>query len=380
MTEKKHVAKSLKSVLDNSVMQVILDRSKSLADVIPIVQDFWDFDMFTRKPGPALRDGIFVGTDLDLACFMSAIASRGAVINIPKYKGMRPQTLREGERVISPDNRHGPILGLVSNKELFSFSVKINDMNVVTTDSVGKPRTYTLTDPSGDWYDGWQCVEWDPSIKENAFLAENDIWTDNKVIFSNFAHPNRWTSLYGQYYFITKALIQRMSEECQWMFGEMKAMLKEGIEFPTKGDGAKKTSPETFKKEGKSVTFDALEVEVDVPLINDFPQVKHDQLSLINLDKLRSLWTYTLLPSLRFPARVTELAFFQNGYKDGKERLPSWLSGGTKWEREYTPKGKRVKWDRLVIAQPGVGETAISIRKRVKEKATIMDMDYKGGK
>ncbi len=379
MTKKKRIAKTLKNVLDNPIMMGITDRGYTLDDIIPEVQAYWGFDMYRRKPGPALRDGIFVGTDLDMACFMSALAERGAVINIPKYKSMRPRTIREGQRIISSENRHGPIINLVSNKDVFSFGIRIKDANVVTTDTVGDYRTYSLTDPSGDFYKGWETISWDPSVKENKFLQENEIWSGSKVVFNNFVHPNRWTSFYGQYYFITKALIARMTEEAKWMGTQVKAMLEDGIKFPSEGFGAKKVWPKTEKEEGKSVKFSSLEVDVDVPDYEDeYPEVDFNQKTLVYLDRKRRLWN-NIIPTLRFPVRVTELAFFKHGINDGVERLPSWIGGSSEWERDYKLKGKKIKWNRLSLVQPGVGERAISIRYRIKEKAEIMSKDYEGG-
>ena len=37
---------------------------------------------------------------------------------------------------------------------------------------------------------------------------------------------------------------------------------------------------------------------------------------------------------------------------------------------------KRIKWERLVLFQPGVGERGVSIRKRNYEKSEMVDKDY----
>jgi len=382
MTEKKRVAKTLKNVLDTPEMMGIMDRAFDLDVLIPDVQNYWGFDMYRRKPGPALQDGVFVGTDLDLACFMYELSKRGAVINIPKYKSMRPKTIKEGQRVVSSENRHGPIVNLTSNKDVFSFGVRIKDANVMTTDSVGDYRTFSLTDPSGEWYRGWESIQWDPSANENKFLLENDIWTGNRVIFQNFVHPNRWTSFYGQYYFITKALINRMTEEAKYYGQQIKAMLDAGVTYPSEGEkGAPTVWPKQTKDEGKSVKFNSLEVEVDIPdNETKFREFDPTQSNLIYLTQRRRLWNNTIIPSLRFPVRATELAYFKHGIKvDGGEKMPAWISGGSQWERGYKLKGKRIEWDRLVLMQPGVGERAVSIRKRVKQKSEIMSKEYQGG-
>jgi len=380
MTERKHVAKTLKEVLDHPVMKMVLDKAVPPFEIVKAVEGWWSFDMYSRKPGPAIVDGIFKGTDLDLACFLMTIAERGAVINIPTYKSMRPKTIKEGQRVSSSTNRHGPIVNLTSNKDVFSFGIRIKDANVMTTDSVGDYRTYSLTDPSGTWYSGWNRIEWDPSAEENKFLFENSLWTGNRVVFKNFVHPNRWTSLYGKHYFITKALIERLTDQAKDYFAQMKRMQKAGIQFPETGDGAPTKWPKQDREQGKSVKFRSLQVEVDIPPYEgEYPVFKDTQEDLVRLDGWRRLLNNSIIPNLRFATRATELAFFLHGIQDGVERKPAWIAGGTKWEKDYVPKGKRTKWDRLVLLQPSVGERAVAIRKRIREKSEIMAMDYQGG-
>jgi len=380
MTERKHVAKTLKSLLDHPVMTTVLDKSANIMEAVEQAQKWWGFDLYSRKPGAALQDGVFVGTDLDLACFLTAIADRGAVINIPTYKSMRPKTIKEGERTVSEFNRHGPVLNLLANKDVFSFSIRIKDANVVTSESVGDYRTYSLTDPSGEWYSGWNTIQWDPSAKENKFLMENKLWTGNRVIFKNFVHPNRWTSFYGKHYFITKALIERLNDEAQYYNLVINALLKGGIQYPETGEGAKKQWPKSSREKGKSVKFTSLQVEVDLPeYINDYPEFEANQETLVSLTQKRRDIITRIIPNLRFATRCTELAFFKNAMTDESYRMPAWLSGGTKWEKDYVPKGKRTKWQRLVLFQPGVGERAVAIRMRTKTKSETMAMSYRGG-
>lgn len=374
MTEQKHVAKTLKNIIEHQVMIGLMDRTVNPDVLIEQVRNWWGFDMYSRRPGPALIEGVFKGTDLDLACFMSVLADRGAIINIPTYKSMRPRTIKEGQRVISKENRHGPVLNLVANKDVFSFGIRIRDAQVVTTNSVGEYRTYSLTDPSGEWHSGWQRISWDPVAKENKFLTENKIWTDSHVIFKNFVHPNRWISFYGQYYFITKALIDRLTDQSNYYGQEIKRMLDEGVKYPMSGEGAPKVWPKSVKEPGKSVKFRSLQVEVDIPeYVGEYPKLENTTVNLVKITDDRRLWNNTIIPNLRFPTRCTELAFF----KYGEGRMPGWIGGGTKWE-EYKAKGKRIVWNRLVFMQPGVGQRAVAIRMRTKEKSEIMNTEYNG--
>src|SRR5512137_736742 len=58
----------------------------------------------------------------DLAHFLQGLADRQAVIAFPRYERLRPANVREDEWVTSPANRHGKLVGLVSNESVFSFS------------------------------------------------------------------------------------------------------------------------------------------------------------------------------------------------------------------------------------------------------------------
>ncbi len=376
MTLRKKVAKTLKTVLDNEQMVDIRNLSSNIEPVIEEVSSWWDFDMYNRKFGPAVYTEDFSGQEkLDLATFLKTISTRKPILNIPLYKAMRPRTIREGERVVSKDNRHGALLSLSSNKDLFSFSIKINDANVITTDSVGKPRNFTITDPSGEWYKGWTTIQWDPVAKENNFLNDKNLWSGNRLIFKHFVHPNRWTSFYGAPYFITKALINRLTDEAAYYNKKIKEIITSGIAYPIKGEGVQKSWPKQKKEPGKSVKFRALEIDIDIPgYKNDYQEIEFNQSELIRITELRRNWVYSIIPNLRFVTRATELAFF----KYGNTKMPHWLKN-VKWEFDYVLKGKRVKWDRMVIMQPGVGQRAVSIRKRIKEKSEIMAMEYKGG-
>lgn len=376
MAATKKIASTLMNVLDNAHMQVILDRSKPIQPVVDDMLKFWSYDLYTRNPGAAYTDdGVFVGTDLDLICFMSALAERGAVINIPKYEGRRQKTAAEGEVIVSKDNRHGKILSVIANKEIFSFSIRINDANVITTDSVGNFRNFMLVDVDGTWYDGWRCIEFVPTAKENDFLTNNSLWSGSSVVFKNFVHPNRWISFYGQYYFITKALLDRLEKEGKHIdecIGQIKAR---GVKLPP-GD-AVEWPKKTNIGDVKSIMVKTLEAEIDYPdiygnwcdvtdgLLPDF-KGKND------VDLLRAMYarkkeiTFSLIPKLRVAARATEYAFFK--YGDEGKKMPAWIENA-KWEPGFVVKGKRKEWNRLVFVK------GIALRYRVWEKSEQVAAD-----
>jgi hypothetical protein len=372
MTLPKHVAKTLKNILDHPMMTDILDKSKDISNIVNEVSNWWKYDLFTRKPGPAYdEDGIFLGTNLDLACFLYELADRKAIINLPEYKNIRSRKIKEGQIKVSNENRHGAILGLNANKETFLFSMKIKDMNIITSNFVGDYRNFSITDFTGNWYDGWKKIDFIPDKEENKFITESKILENNTIIFNNFVSPNRWTSFFGQYYFITKVLIDRLTEEASYYYTETKKMLEEGIRFPERENSNEEEGQRVEREKGKSIKVKAFQVEIDTPKNESvFPTFEHNQENLIKLSDLRRYYIYKLIPKLRFATRATELSYYNS-----QDNMPSWLEN-VKWEKDYVVPGKRIKWERLVLFQPGVGERGVSIRKRNYEKSEMVDKDY----
>jgi hypothetical protein len=382
----KNVAKSIKNIPASGVYTRILDPNDKLDDVIEMMKAHWAYDLYTRKPGPALLDdGVLKPTDLDLACFLSALVDRNAVINIPKYELRRAATLRQGEYVVSKDNRHGHVLGLVSNKDVFSFSVRMKDMNVITTDGegndgVGAFRTFMLVDLNGDWYDGWKSIQFMPSRKENDFLEDKQLWTGNTVFFENFVHPNRWVSFYGKWYILTKILVARLRAEASARRAEVASKLAGGLAFPTSGDGAlKEWGKSETVGESRSEIVNAFAAEVDAPVPEDYAPYENTQGGLIAARERATLLTYTEIPLLNFACRATELAFakkaksfsvFMEGsdevvFPTPSEPFPAWISGAS-WDHAY--KIKRTVWNRLVLHQSVPFAKGLALRYRVHKK------------
>lgn len=363
MTAKKHVSESILFMLTDPIVQTVLDLSADITDVNTEVSDWWKFDLMTRKPSPAYYDeNGFHATDLDLACFLYSLLGRGAVINIPKYKSRTGKREKLNEKVISSNNRHGEIVSLVSNKDFFSFSVRIKDMNVVKEDSVGDYRNFMLTDYDGSFYKGWQTIEFTPTLKENKWITESELWTENKIYFKHFVSPNRWTSFFGRHYIITKMLIERLKLESKHYNKQWKILNESGIKFP----GGTGPQPAQYGEKGETIPhkFVAFEVKLVHPAFeNEFPSVTEDVEGMLWAYNKQKFYTYNLIPRLQFMTRATELAHFRH-----PDRFPAWFKNA-KWEKGYkeTPRA-RTLWDRLVLFQPEPGKPAVSILKRVYEK------------
>jgi len=382
---RKEIAKTLKTVLDHHIMGDIIDRSNPImSEDIDEVLNYWKYDLFKRNPAPAYinDNGDIICSDLDLATFLYTLADRGAVISIPSYKSMRATTVKEGQLLTSKENRHGKLIGLNANKETFSFGIKIFDNNVITTDSVGDFRNFNLTNLKGSFYSGWNTIQFLPTAKENNFINESGIASDNKIYFKNFVHPLRWVSFFGHKYFVTKALIDRLTEESSFYYSCIKEMLAEGINYPESGqEGAKKEYPKTEKFEGKKIKINCFEIELDIPWKEEFIKPEYNQQTLINLTEKRKKFIYTIIPQLRFATRATELAYFNMKNSLDYEPFPSWILNA-KWEKNYivvnpkTGRKGRKKWDRLILFQPSVGEQGVAIRRRVYEKTEEVSKDY----
>ena len=371
MTEPKKIAASLKNLLDSELVLDILDRKSNIEPAADIVKSFWDYDLFSRKPSPAYNEyGIFKGTDLDLACFLYSLSGRGAVINIPWYKAATQKKKRKDQVVTSSRNRHGELLSVLGNQLFFKFNIKVIDQNVIGANKVGDYRTFTLTDYDGKWYPGWEKIEFVPSLNENKFITENKLWSGNRIVFKNFVHPNRWTSFFGQYYIISKLMIERLAEEAKYLNKEIKEMILEGIKFPP-GEGIQ-TYDYDPPGETKSVTFNAFEAKIHVPelgLKGEFVKPKHDQQTLLEIYEKRKKLNRTK-EGLMFMTRATEYA-----HHIAPDRMPAWIQNTT-WEDNFVEPGKRIKWTRLKLFQPEVGKHAVSILKRVYPKAAQVDIDY----
>jgi|SRR5579872_2255520 len=418
----KKVATSL-ATLDSSVpWNQILDPTDDCEELARELLGHWAYDLYERKPRRALLEqGVLTPTDLDLACFLSALGERGAIIDLPTYELRRQATRREGERVVSKDHRHGKVLGLTSNKEVFSFSVRISDLNIVFKaekcprcggdgrvtvakgdygvaetcptckgekvvsspdgegEQAGAPRNFMLVDLDGTWHDGWKKIVFSPSRKENAFLEDKKLWTGNTIFFDNFVHPNRWVSFYGKWYLYTKLLVERFRAEAAFLGQEISRIQAAGVDFPAKGPDAPREWGASEKVgEARSIKVPAFEVEIDADVPRTFAPRPRTQAGLIEAKKRMNYLRFELTPALNFHVRATELAFTKKAnifawldnstMQHNLEPFPSWISGAS-WEHGYkVKKSDRNLWSRLVLGQNAPFVKGLALRYRVYEK------------
>jgi len=333
-------ARSVRDIarFQNEYAQTIMDRSQSVDEELLgaiMAQGVMSYE--GREPKPALdENGDFQCTDLDLLSFLVPIAARGAVIEIPRYRNRRQIIRREGERKIGT-NQFGPIVGLVSNKEVFSFSVKIHDKTIVVKDSqtgqesIGDFRNYMLVDCDGFWYDGWDRIVWDPSAKENEFLTRHGLWTGNSVCFRHYVHPNRWQSIYGAPHLLKKMLLARLDDEAGFYRTEVERLQLGGINFP---EGEKKESrPVQSVGETDKISVQTLEMLVTLPDFSGaYAPVPATEAGLIQAYRRQKLLTYSWKPMVQFMTRANEAAFMRYGFEeDGEPKIPAWMGKRT-WQ------------------------------------------------
>lgn len=282
------------------------------------------------------------------------IATRGAVIQFPEgeYKARRAKSTRADQRRIKGAGSFGKVTGLISNRNVFSFSVRIFDQSVVTTlpeggQETGDHRNFMLVDVDSKWHNGWHRIVWDPTAEENQFLTANRLWTDNAVQFQNWVHPNRWASVFSAHYLLKKWLLARIEDEKDWCNKQIKLLNFIGYSLPPK-------PPTPPREEGpeKKVSVKTMEMVLDIPEFSGSYQPY--PVSIEGLKQAcdrRSHLLYTVKPLIQFAVRANEAAYFLHGnvQNGAKSRIAHWLNN-RQWEFGWKPPRGRVVWNRMRLS------------------------------
>jgi hypothetical protein len=249
---------------------------------------------------------------------------------------------------------------------VFSFNVLIEDANVMTADSVGKPRNFMLQDLDGTWHDGWKVIRVMPSTPEEKKLFAG---TNGQVSFKYFVHPNRWTSFYGRAYLLAKVAVQRLEDQDRFLKAEAKRIRDALGIVPEPWPKTTKVGAE------ESIKVEAFNAEVDGGvLVRDYPGYEICQEDLDKISSLRHR-VGELLRNLRFHIRATEFAFYSQSFKPAvgcgatsylvsggvNLELPSWAKGGWTCGHKESVKARN-HWAKREC------ESGLSIRFRVWEK------------
>ncbi|MBI3633690.1 MAG: hypothetical protein HY226_05370 [Candidatus Vogelbacteria bacterium] len=302
-----------------------------------------------KNPSLALDpNGNFQGTDLDLFSFLTPLANRRAVIEIPRYRNRRKIIHKESERKIGT-SQFGTVTGLISNKDVMSFSVRLWDMSIAKTDengveTLGANRNYMIVDCDSHWYDGWDKIIFKPSAPENDFLTNKGLWTGNTVYFKYYVHPNRWQSIFGAQHLLKLLLVERLDDEAKFYKNEVKRLEALKIFLPT---GAK-PAYEAPTSEGatEKIQVNSIEFELDRPdLSGKHKPVENTEAGLRYAYERQKYLTYTVKPQVRFAIRANEAAYFQFG----QGKIASWMEG-RQWVEGYKlPKG-RIEWNAMRLS------------------------------
>ncbi len=363
------IAGSVKGVvsLKNEYAQILMDRRQPIDEEFIgaiVAQSVLSWE--GRNPLPALDpDGNFQGTDLDLLSFLTPIAARGAVIEIPRYRNRRKVVVRANERRVG-NTRFGPITGLTSSQEVFSFSVRLFDQTIIKKDleteleDVGSHRNYMVVDCDGHWYHGWDKIIWDPSREENRFLTEQGLWMGNTVYFRNYVHPNRWQSVFGAPHLLKKIALARIDDEAGFYRKEVKRLQEMAIVFPP-GE-IKEYARTLYEGDTVPVLVQTMEMVLDIPEFSGaYLPVPDTQAGLVAAHRHQKYLTYTLKPLVQFGVRANEAAYFLHGVETANQgKIASWMEGRT-WQPGWkAPKG-RVDWNQMVLGPD------MALRWRVKQ-------------
>ena len=158
-------------------------------------------------------------------------------------------------------------------------------------------------------------------------------------------------------------LIERLDDEAKFLNTEVKRMQAAGIDFPETA----KDKPESHDYsygDTVSKTFVAFQAMVYIPesqITGDYTLLEMNQENLMAAYTKRKR-LMAAVAQLRFMTRASEYAHYTN-----QERMPAWFKN-VKWEDDFTIPGKRIKWQRLKLFQPAVGEHSVSILKRTFTK------------
>lgn len=358
--------RNLENLSKNNMVKSILDKSRDLTDVTEEVLSWWDInlDLYKRTPKVKYLEEIKT-SDLDMSTVLFSLCKRNAVIKFPQYKSYTARVKKEGQELTSPENRHGKVVGVFSNKRTFSFGVRLVDANIMSSSEIGDYRNFLVLDYDGNWYSGWNYIDFIPTEQEKEFI-DAIVNSDNVIYFDNFVHPNRWISLYGKYYFITKMLIDRLDEEARDYDRQIKNMLTNNIQPIEEERTSEKIEYQEDRSNLVPKTVRSLEVEVVTPEGHgEIPQYEHNSENLTHLIRKKRHIRNKIIPRLRFNTRATELAFFYYGYNsNNEEKMAGWFSNKN-WERNFKKYRAKKRWDKLTIPQEDGSE--LGIIKRVSE-------------
>ncbi len=348
------IAYSLKHLPEEPLLAAALDGSP-LEDAIDSYLSSWRPNLLERKPALIYTEGdngepLYKTGSLDLFTVLLALSENQQVISIDDYHRMRVrQQERPGQRILTPEHRHGQVNGVTSNQEFHSFSVRVWDLSVETLfpdgAKLGDWRNFALVDVFGRTRPGYDTgkVAFNATPEQLAFLKGRGMNVlEAPVEFEHFVHPQLYKAAFGRRYVVGKALAELVPKEREyWKSVEKRlgaALRSEGTSLDEvvrsrKGTGGWHESDEEkgASEPVLSVSVPGLVAEVSMPLVavqhpwyglsadgakRELPQ-DLDRLSSSELEDFswyihnrKSELSYTLGPRIRAPLRAVELALY----------------------------------------------------------------------
>jgi len=346
----REIAESIRGVVsgEDPIAAKIMDRA------YPIDEEFVDkvvtkgvMSWLDRKP---TKDEKYSVSDLDLLSFLVPVYQRGAVIEIPEYTSRRQVIKKEGVRRIAGAPRFGKLTGLISNKDVFSFSIQMFDNTIITTDTadqehVGDHRRFMVVDVDGYWHEGWKAIQFKANAEENEFLRTwGLIDGEGKVVFKYWVHPNRWQSIFGAPHLLKKLLFTRLDDEAVFYRDERKRLEAKGFRLPEtflKDWGKTKSAGET-----KPIQVQTIESVLEHGgFSGNYTTLPDTQEGLVYAYERNKLITYTWKPLIQFGIRANEAAYLWHG----KGQVAPWM-GGRQWQ-PYQESSRHAKWQRLGLSE-----------------------------
>jgi hypothetical protein len=347
------IAKTVSKVvnLKDSCSKAILDRRFNIdIDFIEKVINKSTMGWEGRKPKSVTnKKGEIIYSDLDLLSWLVPLALRGAVIEIPNYTNKRISTTTEGERKVG-QKRFGKITGLVSNKDMYSFSVQITDYNVIGKDlltekeQIGKTRRFMLVDIDGNLRDFGKKLLFSPTAKENAFLFNKNLMINNEMSFRYVVHPNRWRSVFSSQHLLKKMLLARINDEAKFYRLEIARLKNEGFYL----SDVKKTIKEIGLT--NKIKLATMEMALKMPKFIGKYKTVANNLEGLKFATDRYKWLiYNIRPLVQFAIRANELAYFKfGGVLTKNEKIAHWL-GDLNWETKSKNFHYKNKWNYLAL-------------------------------
>ena len=384
---------SLLNILNNGIVKIILDYSKSIDSYISKFLEKWQVDLEKRTPSPIYKESVngypeYCGTDIDLFGFFMGMSAGRYIANIPEYARRTPSVLRSDEWRLT-GTPHGQVFGVISREDAHSFSIRIRDfdvMKVMKKESemkhrIGLPRNIMVVDYTGRLYEGFEQVQLVATERQREILKKygvrheesERIFKGEPFVFTHFVFPALCKIFYSQHYFIPKILAERCDVEGDLHKKRAEYLRKQGIKLPpiefisedeefafktdeipskiehkkspdkvekikVRNFSAKLLLPMKYPKDHRELPFISMEENGEIETYREWPaDIRKLQGMLMYSERRANSMKWGIGARMKAIPRAVEYAMFLYGFKGervpGNELLPDWSDGWQDWKR-----------------------------------------------